>query len=84
MGVMANPVFDAARTVLAVRDFQDKPLPEGLLDRLARHHTRIERTFHRCLKQLKALQAQRKREWGVTSDDMESHLRANAARLSVI
>jgi hypothetical protein len=26
------------------------------LDRLARHHTRIERTFHRCLKELKALQ----------------------------
>ena len=29
------------------------------LDRLARHHTRIERTFHRCLKQLKALQKER-------------------------
>jgi hypothetical protein len=26
------------------------------LDRLARHHTRIERSFHRCLKELKALQ----------------------------
>jgi hypothetical protein len=26
------------------------------LDRLARHKTRIERTFHRCLKELKALQ----------------------------
>jgi len=26
------------------------------LDRLARHQTRIERTFHRCLRELKALQ----------------------------
>jgi hypothetical protein len=26
------------------------------LDRLARHHSRIERSFHRCLKELKALQ----------------------------
>ena len=28
-------------------------------DRLARHHTRIERTFHRALKELKALQTSR-------------------------
>jgi len=28
-------------------------------DRLARHHTRIERTFHRSLKELKALQTNR-------------------------
>ncbi len=26
------------------------------IDRLARHHTRIERSFHRCLKELKTLQ----------------------------
>jgi hypothetical protein len=32
---------------------QDNP---NELDRLARHHTRIERSFHRCLKELKALQ----------------------------
>ena len=32
------------------------------LDRLARHHTRIERTFHRCLKELKTLQAERRKE----------------------
>ena len=32
---MPNPVFDAVRTVLAVRDFDDRPLPEGLLDRIA-------------------------------------------------
>jgi hypothetical protein len=29
------------------------------LDRLSRHHTRIERTFHRSLKELKALQTSR-------------------------
>jgi hypothetical protein len=29
---------------------------QNQLDRLARHHTRIERSFHRCLKELKALQ----------------------------
>jgi hypothetical protein len=29
------------------------------LDRLGRHHTRFERTFHRCLKELKALQTNR-------------------------
>lgn len=29
---------------------------QSKLDCLARHHTRIERTFHRCLKELKALQ----------------------------
>ena len=32
------------------------------LDRLARHHTRIERTFHRCFKGLKTLQAERLKE----------------------
>ena len=32
---MSNQVFDAVRTVLAVRDFDDRPLPEGLLDRIA-------------------------------------------------
>jgi nitroreductase len=31
---MANPVFDAVRTVLAVRDFDDKDLPEGVLERI--------------------------------------------------
>jgi hypothetical protein len=38
------------RDVLASDDLQTK------LDRLARHKTRIERTFHRCLKELKAQQ----------------------------
>ena len=36
--------------VLANHELQNQ------LDRLARHHTRIERSFHRCLKELKALQ----------------------------
>ena len=35
MKLMPNPVFDAVRTVLAVRDFDDRPLPDGLLDRIA-------------------------------------------------
>ena len=34
MEFMTNSVFEAARTVLAVRDFDDRPLPEGLLDRI--------------------------------------------------
>lgn len=32
------------------------------IERLHRHHTRIERTFHRCLKELKAAIAARRRE----------------------
>ena len=28
---MTNPVFEAARTVLAVREFQDKPIPDEVL-----------------------------------------------------
>ena len=35
MQSMPNLVFDAVRTVLAVRDFDDRPLPDGLLDRIA-------------------------------------------------
>jgi nitroreductase len=31
---MANPVFDVARTVLAVREFQDKPIPDEVLRRI--------------------------------------------------
>jgi len=37
----------------------DDEVLQKKLDRLARHHTRIERTFHRCLKQLKAMQKER-------------------------
>jgi hypothetical protein len=38
------------KDLLANDDLQNQ------LDRLARHHIRIERVFHRCLKELKALQ----------------------------
>jgi nitroreductase len=31
---MSNPVFEAARTVLAVREFQDKPIPDDVLGRI--------------------------------------------------
>jgi nitroreductase len=31
---MSNPVFDAVRTVLAVREFQDKPIPDDVLGRI--------------------------------------------------
>lgn len=31
---MGNPVFEAVRTVLAVREFQDRPIPEELLRRI--------------------------------------------------
>ena len=32
---MSNDVFDAVRTVLAVREFQDKPIPDDVLKRIA-------------------------------------------------
>lgn len=32
---MSNPIFDGVRTVLAVREFQDKPLPRDLVRRIA-------------------------------------------------
>ncbi len=35
---------------------------QNKLDRLARHQTRIERTFHRCKKELRNLQIQRQNE----------------------
>jgi hypothetical protein len=38
------------------QDLLDNDDLQAKLDRLARHHTRIERTFHRSLKELKALQ----------------------------
>lgn len=37
----------------------DDEILEKKLDRLARHKTRIERTFHRCLKQFKTIQNER-------------------------
>jgi nitroreductase len=32
--VMANPVFDAVRTVMAVRDYQQKPIPVDVVTRI--------------------------------------------------
>jgi nitroreductase len=32
--VVANPVYDAAKTVLAVREFQDKSIPDDVLHRI--------------------------------------------------
>jgi len=34
-GAMANEVFDAVRTVLAVREYQDKPIPKDVLQLIA-------------------------------------------------
>jgi len=31
---VSNPVFEAVRTVLAVREYQDKPIPEDVLGRI--------------------------------------------------
>jgi nitroreductase len=31
---MSNPVFEAVRTVMAVRDYQDKPIPSDVMDRI--------------------------------------------------
>jgi nitroreductase len=32
--VMSNPVFEAVRTVLAVREYQDRHIPDDVLDRI--------------------------------------------------
>jgi len=31
---MSNPVFEAVRTVMAVREYQDKPVPDEVVDRI--------------------------------------------------
>jgi nitroreductase len=31
---MSNPVFEVVRTVLAVREYQDRPIPDDVLDRI--------------------------------------------------
>ncbi len=54
-----NQLVAAAWNLHRVRRLESEPCNQdnpNELDRLARHHTRIERTFHRCLKELKALQ----------------------------
>ena len=50
---METELTASARTYL---DILDNPDLTSKLDRLARHHTRIERTFHRSLRELKSLQ----------------------------
>lgn len=35
MTEMANPVFDAVRTVLAVREYESRPIPDDILRRIA-------------------------------------------------
>ena len=68
----------------------DDEVLQKRLDRLARHHTRIERTLHRCLKELKALQAQRRNQEPMPSHkfstaDLDAQLRRlNASALSAI
>lgn len=49
------------------------------LDRLARHKTRIERTFHRCLKQFKTIQNERF-EQDTAFHSMQSLIAARAAQ----
>jgi hypothetical protein len=44
------------RRVRALEAELDASAPDAQLDRLARHHTRIERAFYRSLRELKALQ----------------------------
>lgn len=68
----------------------DDEVLQKKLDRLARHHTRLERTFHRCLKELKTLQAQRRKEETMpsperTTADLDAQLRRlNESALSAI
>lgn len=31
---MSNPVFEAVRTALAVRDYQDREIPDDVIDRI--------------------------------------------------
>jgi hypothetical protein len=60
--------------------YQDLLANEDLqhqLDRLARHHTRIERSFHRSLKELKVLQTN-----AVMHQSLPAQLRKNAPPLA--
>jgi hypothetical protein len=57
--------------LLANHDLQNQ------LDRLARHHTRIERCFHRCLNELKTLQTN-----AVIQSSLPAPLRKNVPLLS--
>jgi len=62
-GSIQQTLFDelvaAAWNLRRVRILQSQiDMLDPQSDRLARHHTRIERTFHRALKELKALQTE--------------------------
>jgi len=54
------------------------------LDRLARHKCRIERTFHRSLKELKALQASTVRQTVIAKQTQQFEQRAKLRRLEAI
>ena len=53
-GALQQILFD--QLVASYLDILDNPDLTAKLDRLARHQTRIERSFHRSLRELKALQ----------------------------
>jgi hypothetical protein len=57
----------------------DDDVLQERLDRLARHKTRIERTFHRCLKEFKTIQNERY-EQDTAFHSMESLIAARAAQ----
>jgi hypothetical protein len=59
------------------KDLLANPDLQNQLDRLARHHARIERVFHRCLKELKALQTN-----DVIHASLASPLRKNISPLA--
>src|SRR6202022_5139850 len=57
----------------------DDDVLQKRLDRLARHKTRIERTFHRCLKQFKTIQNERFKE-DIQFHSMQSLIDARIAQ----
>ena len=75
-GAIQQTLFDeivtAAWNLRRIRVLQSELDPLDLqYERLARHHTRIERTFHRTLKELKALQTDRTLHARLRQDDRE-------------
>ena len=74
-----NELVAAAWNLRRVRLLEADPRNQDSaeLDRLARHHTRIERSFHRCLKELKALQTN-----AVIHASLPAPLRKNAPALA--
>lgn len=75
-GAIEQTLFDeivaAAWNLRRIRVLQSELDPLDLqYDRLARHHTRFERTFHRTLKELKALQTDRTLHGRLRQDDRE-------------